>query len=282
MAVFTIFDFKALVFPRFILDEGIGIHADRARGPFLQAVANGVTLNILGLLALYSFERRRVPRMLSAVLLFCVPLALLATRTRAVWLAAGASVVLLALFPPSRTLRRVALAFCFMTVLGLAAFFLYRGLSSSLADRLEDRSPVEFRLDMYQAGWQMFMEKPLTGWGSEGSVQPQIERRISNFHPEYYLFHNTYLELAVERGMIGLGLYAWLMTCFFRLARGPVAMSECEVGFRKIWPFILVVYLLNASAVVMNYQFVNGFVFSLAGILSAQSARSSMVLQTHS
>lgn len=145
--------------------------------------------------------------------------------------------------------------------------------SSSLTDRLEDRSPVEFRLDMYQAGWQMFTEKPLQGWGSEGRIQPEIERRISNFHPEYYLFHNTYLELAVERGMIGLGLYAWMMISFFRLARRPAAMNETEIGFRKIWPFILVVYLLNASAVVMNYQFVNGFVFSLAGILSAQNCR---------
>src|SRR4029078_2985027 len=37
---------KALIFPRVILDESLGIHADRARGPFLQAVANGVTLNL--------------------------------------------------------------------------------------------------------------------------------------------------------------------------------------------------------------------------------------------
>src|SRR5271166_90196 len=32
---------KSLIFPRFILDESLGYHADRARGPFLQAVANG-------------------------------------------------------------------------------------------------------------------------------------------------------------------------------------------------------------------------------------------------
>lgn len=277
-AIFYLFDLKALVFPKFILDEGIGIHADRARGPFLQAVANGVTLNILGLLAL-SFERRRLPRLLSAVLFVCVPLALLATRTRAVWFAAAVCVVLIAVFPPCRTVRRAALAFCFIGVIGFASFFLYRGASNSFIDRLQDRSPVDFRMDMYQAGWQMFMEKPLTGWGSEGSIQPEIERRISNFRPEYYLFHNTYLELAVERGVIGLGLYAWMMICFFRLAKAPAAMKENDGGFRKIWPFILVVYLLNASAVVMNYQFVNGLVFSLAGILSAQSASSDTILQ---
>jgi hypothetical protein len=34
---------------------------------------------------------------------------------------------------------------------------------------------------------------------------------------------------------------------------------------------LLGVYLLNASFVVMNYQFVNGFLFTLAGLLTAQN-----------
>ena len=42
-------------FPTYILDENLGIHADRARGPFLQAVANGVTLNLLGFSRLTRF-----------------------------------------------------------------------------------------------------------------------------------------------------------------------------------------------------------------------------------
>jgi hypothetical protein len=33
------------------------------------------------------------------------------------------------------------------------------------------------------------------------------------------------------------------------------------------------VYLLNGSFVVMNYQFVNGFLFALAGLLAAQNRR---------
>ena len=39
---------RSLIYPRFILDESLGFHADRARGPLLQAVANGVSLNLLG------------------------------------------------------------------------------------------------------------------------------------------------------------------------------------------------------------------------------------------
>lgn len=277
ISVLFLFDLRSLIFPRFILDEGIGIHADRARGPFLQAVANGVSLTLLGLIALHSLERGKLGRPLSLSLFLGVPLALLATKTRAVWFAASVSMVLLAFFGCTRRLRRTGIAFCFLAIFAILALPLYRTSSDQLAERFQDRSPVEFRLDMYQAGWQMFMEKPLKGWGSEGRIQPEIARRISSFHPEYYLFHNTFLELAVERGIIGLALYAWLMACFFRLRKPPKQNYECENGFlgrsfRKLWPLLLIIYLLNASAVVMNYQFVNGLLFTIAGILSAQNA----------
>jgi O-antigen ligase len=277
VSVFFLFDAKFLIFPRFILDEGIGIHADRARGPLLQAVANGVCLNILGLVALDSFRRRTIRGILPPLLFLMVPFALLATRTRAVWLSAALSASYLALFGSHRRLRRPAVALCAIAGIALCGALVYDADAGAMNDRLLDRSPVEFRLEMYHAGWQMFTEKPLAGWGSEANVQPEIAKRISAFHPERYLFHNTYLELAVERGIIGLGLYTWLMVCLFRMAKTPPGnfISEAHFldrHFRRLWPVILIVYLLNASAVVMNYQFVNGFLFTLAGILAAQNA----------
>ena len=277
VSVVFLFDASSLIYPRFILDEGIGIHADRARGPLLQAVANGVCLNILGLIALDCFRRRRRSRVWALALFCTVPLALLATRTRSVWLASAVTVGWLALFGKNRRLRRPALAISTIGVVLISGAWVCSGSGAGLCERLLDRSPVDFRLDMYRAGWQMFTEKPIAGWGSEATIQPEIERRISSFHPERYLFHNTYLELAVERGLIGIALYAWLMVCLFRLAKAPPCRVEkthfLDSGFRRLWPLILVVYLINASAVVMNYQFVNGFVFTIAGILAAQNAR---------
>jgi len=43
IAIAFLMDARSLIFPRFILNENLGFHADRARGPFLQAVANGVS-----------------------------------------------------------------------------------------------------------------------------------------------------------------------------------------------------------------------------------------------
>jgi O-antigen ligase len=279
ISIFSLLGAKSLIFPQFIADEGIGIHADRARGPFLQAVANGVCLNLLGLIALDSFRRKRLRGVLAALLFLVTPLALLATKTRAVWISAAFSVILLACFGSTPKLRRIALAWCVMATMGLGILFLYRAGADSLAERALDRSPIDFRNEMYRVGWQMFTEKPVLGWGNEWLIQPEVEKRISIFHPEYYVFHNTFLELAVQRGLLGLGVYVWLMICMFRLGKSGAFSDKpgsafTNAHFRKLWPVLLGVYLLNASAVVMNYQFVNAVLFTLAGILAAQTAGS--------
>ncbi len=175
-SVFFLFDAKSLIFPSFILDESIGIHADRARGPFLQAVANGVSLNLLAVIALDCFRRRRLGGWLAALLLPAVPLALLATKTRAVWLSAAISIAGLALVGPTQRLRRAALVVCALCLFGLFGILLYQTSSASLAERFVDRSPLDFRTDMYRAGWQMFTERPLAGWGTRPPFNPKSQK----------------------------------------------------------------------------------------------------------
>lgn len=283
ISILSLLNLQTFIVPRFITDEGIGIHADRARGPFLQAVANGLCLNLLGLAALDSFRRRKLRGMLAGVLFLGVPLALLATKTRAVWIAAALSVLCLAAFGSTLKLRRIARAWCVLAIVGSGILLLYRGEQDSFAQRAMDRSPVDFRTEMYSAGWQMFLERPILGWGNERGIQAEVEKRVSSFHPGYYVFHNTFLELAVERGALGLGLYVWLMICLFRLAKTTTVSErmDCALSnphFRKLWPLLLGVYLLNASAVVMNYQFVNAVLFTVAGIMAAQTHGSSREL----
>ena len=280
ISVFSLLNLQILILPRFIIDAGIGIHADRARGPFLQAVANGLCLNLLGLVALDSFRRKKLRGILAAILFCALPVALLATRTRAVWIASVLSVLCLVFFASTLKLRRVALAWCVLAIISSGILLLYRTDQDSFAQRAMDRSPVDFRTEIYSAGWQMFVEKPVLGWGNEHDIQAEVEKRVSNFHPEYYVFHNTFLELAVQRGLLGVGLYVWLMICLFRL-RKEGAVPDDTAGalsnphFRKLWPLLLGIYLLNASAVVMNYQFANAVLFTIAGILAAQTSATS-------
>ena len=136
---------------------------------------------------------------------------------------------------------------------------------------------MTFRLAVYQAGWEMFQQKPLSGWGSL-AMQAELSSRISDFHQEQFYFHNTYLEILVQYGVVGLAFYGWLIVGLFRLGRGRPGLHSPmgtfpDAQFRSLWPLMVVVYLVNACFVVMNYQFVNGILFTLAGMLAAQNRR---------
>jgi O-antigen ligase len=276
IAILFLFGAKELIFPRYILDEGLGIHADRARGPFLQAVANGVTLNMLGLLALDSFRRGRLKGLPAMLLAVALPLAILATQTRAVWLSFAGCIPLLIFFSSSKRVRWACLCLILAGGVGLLTALSFEGTNTSFFTRLEERSPVEFRLVMYQTGMEMFLEKPLTGWGL-GDLQPELEKRVYDFHQSAFFFHNTYLEIAVQHGLLGLSLYLWIVLDLFRLGRRPQSHTASEEGafldgqFRSFWPILLAVYLFNGCFVVMNYQFVNGLLFTIAGMLAAQN-----------
>jgi O-antigen ligase len=146
-------------------------------------------------------------------------------------------------------------------------------LKKALADRLEESGPVEFRRAVYTGGWQMFLERPLTGWGVN-QMPSELARHVSGYKERELYPHNTYLELLVEHGIVGFALYAWLMWELWKLGRNPHAPigrgAFLDRHFYSLWPLFLAVYWVNAALVVMNYQFVNGFLFTLAGMLAAQ------------
>lgn len=263
-----------LIYPRFILDRSLSIHVDRARGPFLQAVANGVSLNMLGLIALNAYRRDRLNSFWGGIFLIALPAAILATKTRAVWLSFFASAVVLAFWNPDRKIRRICKRLMIAMAVVLIATLSFVAMGSSLQERFEDRGPVEIRFAVYRAAWAMFLERPLLGWGVS-RMPTELEQRVSDFHLNQFVVHNTYLEILVEHGLLGLGLYAWLMVRLFRLACSH-STSSCEpsgvftsAGFRRQWSIILGVYFVNGFFVVMNYQFVNGLLYTLAGMLAA-------------
>lgn len=266
---------KFLIFPRFILDETTGYHLDRARGPMLQAVANGVALNLLGLLALHAYRRGRLRGLKALLLLGSVPFAILATMTRAVWLSFAAT--LLAVATTTKRWRpSAAIAFVFIVVLTVATVWICSSsLVQSLSERLEERGPVDYREAVYAGGWQMFLDRPLIGWGFH-HMPSELPRYVTGYSLKLLYPHNTYLELLVEEGMAGLGLYVWLMWELWRLRRpsGPTKEDGfLNADFHRLWPVMLGVYWLNAAVVVMSYQFVNGLLFTLAGMLAGQRRR---------
>ncbi|MGA9509890.1 MAG: O-antigen ligase family protein [Candidatus Sulfotelmatobacter sp.] len=267
---------KSFIFPRFILDESLGYHADRARGPLLQAVANGVSLNLLGLLALHAILRGRIRGLKAGILVASLPFAILATMTRAVWLCFVVSVGVLIFRSHNRRLRRVSIAVAAVGLLALLGTLSIDDQRRALMDRLHESGPLDFREAVYTGGWQMFLERPFAGWGVN-QMPTELARHVSGYKERELYPHNTYLEVLVEHGVFGLALYVWLMWELLRLSWGAVPRNECNgllnPQFHAMWPVLLGVYFANAFVVVMNYQFVNGLLFVLAGMLAAQQRR---------
>jgi O-antigen ligase len=267
---------KALIFPRFILDESLGYHADRARGPLLQAVANGVSLNLLGVLAVHAFLRGRIRGLKAALLLASLPVAILATMTRAVWLSFAVSIVVLIFLSHNRRLRQICVGVAIVGAVGLLIALSFDDQRKALTERLHESGPLDFREAVYAGGWQMFLEKPFTGWGVN-QMPAELARHVSGYKEKELYPHNTYLEMLVEHGIFGLALYGWLMWEVLRLGRGLIPRAERDgllnQQFHAMWPVLLGVYSINATVVVMNYQFVNGLLFAMAGMLAAQQRR---------
>lgn len=147
-------------------------------------------------------------RALLGVATTCMLIALLFTQTRSAWLAIllGGLVVLVA------RERRLLAA---LPVVALLAYFLVpanvQGRIRSMVD-LEDHT-VSQRVDMWQTGWKMFQDAPIFGIGPRKVLQvyddyhdpdsPHADR------PTPGHLHNNVVNIAVERGVVGL--LAWLV-----------------------------------------------------------------------
>jgi O-antigen ligase len=260
-----------LVFPHYILDPSIGIQSERARGPFLQAVANGAAINILGLLVLYWWQKKNRWGVFATLLIIGVPLAILGTMTRAVWLGfIGSAAGLLVLYRKKIMVGLLigsAVAVCALTVLNPIG-------NKTIVSRLEDEDPIEYRMAVYRAGIEMVRERPLFGWGIN---QPPyvLPNYLVGVKADAAWAHNTYLEILLEHGVVGLVLYGLMFFYLFRLGR-LLPLHLCRTGvslldrqFASYWRLILAVYLFNGLFVVMNYRFINALLFSLAGMIFA-------------
>jgi len=263
-AIAFLVDIRALIFPRFILDDSLGIHADRARGPFLQAVANGMSLNILGILAISLAQKQRTVVLL---LWLALPLAVLATMTRAVWIAFAFSTVALGFRLGLPRLRRACLGLVLIgAATTLAIGFTDNSLANTVRERTAERGPVEVRMAVYDAAWNMFQERLFTGW-TAGGMYAELARRMQGYQLRTFYVHNTYLSLLIEFGVPGLVLYGILFFNLFRLRQ--TRQSPPLNALLNAWPILLCVYLFNAFFVDMAYQFVIGLIFTVAGMLCA-------------
>lgn len=259
-----------LVFPRYIVDPGVGIHADRARGPFVEAVAMGIGLYgcaVSAAVASFTWTSRRKVVLARIVCALCL-LATIFTLTRAVWLATVVATGTALLASP-RT-RGVMVPIFVVGALALVSALLFvPGFAERATERSSDERPIWDRRNTNRAAIEMVRERPLTGIGWHTFEEKSPE--YMTVSPNYPLtgvdipVHNVPLSHAAELGLPAAVL--WALGLLFAVASGvlrpgPESLDPWRLGMVALF----VHWLIVASFGPLTYPFPNLLLWTWAGV----------------
>jgi O-antigen ligase len=264
---------NALVFPQYITDPAVGIHFGRARGPFVESVADGLSLVMCSVAAAIGMTvwRKLWIRVACAAVIAISALGILLTVTRAVWIAAvlAAVVAMLAVKQWRKYLLPVAVL---VTVGVVAAFALVPSLQSKADTRLNDQAPVWDRYNTNNAAIRMIEARPLFGFGWQTFPTKGLEyMRQADKYPlprSNLEVHNVFLSHAAELGLVGslLWLGAFLSAIGGALLRrGPPELHAWRIGLLAIFAAFISVAMFGP----LSYPFPNAMMWTWAGIAGA-------------
>ena len=274
VAVGQVVGLSFLVWPQYILDPSIGIHFDRARGPFVEAVANGMMCTYCAAIAGYvgMVDRNRRWRVVGwAALLLCL-LAIYMTLTRAVWIGAALGLIVVVLAVP-RFRRRGIGALCALGVAGVAVYLAFPSLADAANQRSDDQLPVWDRLNTNAAAIRMIVDHPLDGIGWHMSATRMVEfvRQGADYPVTAASgeieIHNVFLSRAAELGIPGFALWLAALTTAVLVA----VLRRPDSTDLQAWRVVLVAVVIAWGTAAMlgpvPYVQPNYLVWVLAGVV---------------
>jgi len=272
-AVCEHYGISALVFPRYIMDPNVGIHFGRARGPLLQAAANGTLLGMFFPTCLFALEHvPRGYRPLFLVALFLLPVAVFFTYTRAAYL--GFVLAVAFYFARSPRARRGLLVAAPLLVLVLAVLAPVL-VSQYEAARSDDALPILDRLNLYATAVNMFLHAPLFGHGFYTFPVKSASYFVEMVKlPRFWVghgtpSHNTFLEILADEGLLGflpfMAVFAFLGLRVLR-ATWPDGVAAEDV--RALFLSTTAALFANSFFIVQNRVVIFGFYFLMWGALT--------------
>jgi putative inorganic carbon (HCO3(-)) transporter len=273
-AVFEGIGLHALVFPKYILQRGVGYQYGRARGPFVESVADGLGLFECGVACFMSahlWRGRAFGRFSFLVGILCT-LATAFTLTRAIWLGTAIAIVVtgLVVAPLRRFLGPIVVVAglgVLALVVALPAFHTAAQARTGAAqatrsvwDRLNtDRAAVRVaeRHPLVGIGWQTFITK--------GGVY-QVQAPTYPITTGDIEVHNVFLSHTAELGILGATL--WILALLMVVGRALRRPSD-----PALWPWrVGLVAVVVDWAVVANfgpvvYPFTNLLLWLWPGIV---------------
>jgi O-antigen ligase len=242
--------------PQFLPSDWLDKAGSRTVGSLVNYTVYTTSLTFAGLLVLHAAQNMKpdLVRKLYTGAFLLAAYSIFISFSRASWLA-GLSALSGVLYLYPKFVLRVSLTV--LPLILLLGSVLLAGQLEWARQRLysaeAERSAVS-RLAVYYAGYRLFQEKPLLGWGygNYDLYDRQYQWRVPGFpaNRKDQASHNLYLTLLAEQGIIGLLFYLgpfiwWLVVAWKRMSQLPAN------GFysRKL---LIVLWLVIFSHVIVN------------------------------
>lgn len=272
-ALFETIHASALVWPRYINNPNIGIHFGRARGPFAEAVQNGIGLYTCGLAAVvgaFLYRSRRTKRMCVAVAALDAA-GLLFTLQRSVWV--GGVVATIVTVLAFKDFRRYAVPVLVAGALIGGVAYAIVG-SGAVHARATDQGTVWGRYNLNRAALNMIDARPLLGFGWSTFPTSSVQGEFFQQNFNYPLtaagesVHNEFLSHGAELGLVGLTIWAaGLVLAAYTALRARARTREESLWKRAF--FAYAIFYLIVSSFVPPELFPNLIFWLFAGVVGA-------------
>ncbi len=273
--IFEHFDkLSFLVYPKYILDPGIGIHFDRSRGPFVQAAVFGGLLSVIFIVTIFYIINIRAG-IIYWFILASIFVSLYFSYTRSAWLQLFLSTCVVCLF--RNKLRKYIISLmCVLLLIYMSGIFSKFSMDKGTLFTGRD-SPIQSRKDIAKSSIEMIKDRPLLGFGygnfmkSNSAYLEKIEFE-SGVRSQGEGNHNVILGMMVEVGMIGTFFYLMIFYYLFKnnflLLRRLSNTSEFKRNIAIANLSILTGYFISVQFYDPRFfTMLNSLVFCFSGIV---------------
>lgn len=274
----------SIVFPKYILSEEFQEFLGRARGPFLNPIANGMILaTCMACAAVWWPQVGRIGKVIVLGVMGCCLAAIFLTYTRSVWISGCFGFLICAWYYSPPRLRVVLV--CWGVIMGSTVLYIAKdSLNSFKRDKyvsVEDMSESALARPMLAAvAMEMAQDAPLfgVGFGQYNKHKDPYHYRdydgLAVQSVKVYVQHSAFLAMLVELGIIGLIVYfSFCLNSAVAAIRQLLNPEVDDWGKR-----MSLVYLVILQAIVINGLFhdvtiepmVNIFWFTVLGIAASK------------
>jgi len=200
--------------------------------------------------------------------------AIIFSYTRGVWLGVIGGLIFMAILRSKKFLLSV------LTAIIIGSMFLAFLPSSKFTQRVvgtfKSGRPVGDRIFFWKGSLRIIRDYPITGLGWEGFGIVYPKYKPAKGRQLVCHAHNNFIDMAVDSGLLGLGIFIWLLVTIYKV--GFHIFKELEEGYFKgiAWGFLgsltafliagLSQYNFGDSEVVMLFYFLLGMVMVIPRI----------------